>query len=221
MGHDTWYYSLGVSSIVDAFVRSEFGISSWRGSRVDGKTYLLSGVIDDSKANRIICDPKLELERSRFAFDLVPLSYESVDCLGFVRKRTKEDMRSRRSTKEDGLRLCDIFVVLQGATPICEGSCHLTPLRGTSCWNDCKSCKVRVGSNGNSLWEVSALLDRKEGNELVLALPEGVDDFVVLMKDFMTNVSRWMKLFSEYGFEAKYHLRKGNVDVVPWSRKKE
>ncbi|GJR48303.1 hypothetical protein Tco_1316406 [Tanacetum coccineum] len=28
-------YSLGISSIVDAFVRSEFGISSWRGSRVD------------------------------------------------------------------------------------------------------------------------------------------------------------------------------------------
>ncbi|GJZ53275.1 hypothetical protein Tco_0608160 [Tanacetum coccineum] len=27
MGHGTWYYSLGVSSIVDAFVRSEFGDS--------------------------------------------------------------------------------------------------------------------------------------------------------------------------------------------------
>ncbi|GKA55188.1 hypothetical protein Tco_0754137 [Tanacetum coccineum] len=33
--------------------------------------------------------------------------------------------------------------------------------------------------------------------------------------------SRWMKLFSEYGFEAKYHMGKANVDVVPWSRKKE
>ncbi|GKC02067.1 hypothetical protein Tco_0993677 [Tanacetum coccineum] len=53
--------------------------------------------------------------------------------------------------------------LVQGATPICEGSCHLTPLRGTSCWNDCKSCKVRVGSNGNSLWEASVLLGRKKG----------------------------------------------------------
>ncbi|GJX80526.1 hypothetical protein Tco_0328675 [Tanacetum coccineum] len=52
--------------------------------------------------------------------------------------------------------------LVQGATPICEGSCHLTPLRGTSCWNDCKSCKVRVGSNGNSLWEASVLLGRKK-----------------------------------------------------------
>ncbi|GJR13825.1 hypothetical protein Tco_0796477 [Tanacetum coccineum] len=135
MGHGTWYYSLGVSSIVDAFVRSEFGISSWRGSRVDGRSYLLSGAIDGSEANRII--------------------------------------------------------------------------------SDFKSCKVRVGSNGNLLWEASALLggvryareddrgvtegreDVREifqqrgsgakkklsrcgrnqmGNEPILALPEGADD---------------------------------------------
>ncbi|GJV72957.1 hypothetical protein Tco_1492952 [Tanacetum coccineum] len=33
-------------------------------------------------------------------------------------------------------------------------------------------------------------------------------------------VSRWMKLFSEYGFKAKYHLGKENVVVESWSRKK-
>ncbi|GKA73024.1 hypothetical protein Tco_0779240 [Tanacetum coccineum] len=32
--------------------------------------------------------------------------------------------------------------------------------------------------------------------------------------------SRWMKLFSEFDFEVKYHLGKANVDVVPWSMKK-
>ncbi|GJV10225.1 hypothetical protein Tco_1351766 [Tanacetum coccineum] len=32
--------------------------------------------------------------------------------------------------------------------------------------------------------------------------------------------SRWMKLFSEYGFEAKYHLGKANVVVESWSRRK-
>ncbi|GJX82732.1 hypothetical protein Tco_0332213, partial [Tanacetum coccineum] len=111
-----------------------FGISSWRGSRVDGRSYLLSGAIDSSEANGIIRDPK--------------------------------------------------------------------------------SCKVRVGSNGNLLWEASVFLGRKKddrrvtegredvrevfqqcrsgakrklskcgrnqmGNELILALPEGADDFVV------------------------------------------
>ncbi|GJZ56660.1 hypothetical protein Tco_0612154 [Tanacetum coccineum] len=142
MGHGTWYYSLGVSSIVDAFVRSEFGISSWRGSRVDGRSYLQSGAIDGSEANGII--------------------------------------------------------------------------------RDSKSCKVRVGSNGNLLWEASVLYDEKKGgvryarkddrgvsegredvrevfqqrgseakkklsrcgrnqmgNEPILALPEGADNFIV------------------------------------------
>ncbi|GJS68701.1 hypothetical protein Tco_0683266 [Tanacetum coccineum] len=73
------------------------------------------------------------------------------------------------------------------------------------------------------------------GNEPILALPKGSDDFVVYYdarsKDLEAGLekgeealserdSRWMKLFSEYGFEAKYHLGKANVDVVPWSRKK-
>ncbi|GJY18827.1 hypothetical protein Tco_0390318 [Tanacetum coccineum] len=59
----------------------KFGISSWRGSRVDGRSYLLSGVIASSEANRIIRDSKLELENSHVTFDLVPLSYESVNVV--------------------------------------------------------------------------------------------------------------------------------------------
>ncbi|GJZ91269.1 hypothetical protein Tco_0663196 [Tanacetum coccineum] len=42
-----------------------FGISSWRGSRVDGRSYLLSGAIAGSEANRIIRDSKLEFENSQ------------------------------------------------------------------------------------------------------------------------------------------------------------
>ncbi|GJT60189.1 zinc finger, CCHC-type containing protein [Tanacetum coccineum] len=53
--------------------------------------------------------------------------------------------------------------LVQGATPICEGSCRLTSLERQEVWNDCKSCKVRVGSNGNLLWEASVLLGRKKG----------------------------------------------------------
>ncbi|GJS59961.1 hypothetical protein Tco_0654745 [Tanacetum coccineum] len=82
--------------------------------RVSVRMYLLGGAIDGSEANGIIRDPKMELESSRFTFDLVPLSYENVDVVsayGSWRKQTKEDTRSRRSTKEEELRLCDIFVV--------------------------------------------------------------------------------------------------------------
>ncbi|GJX48398.1 hypothetical protein Tco_0273588 [Tanacetum coccineum] len=53
--------------------------------------------------------------------------------------------------------------LVQGATPICEGSCRLTSLERQEVWNDCRSCKVRVGSNGNLLWEASVLLGRKKG----------------------------------------------------------
>ncbi|GKB85998.1 hypothetical protein Tco_0958270 [Tanacetum coccineum] len=113
--------------------------------------------------------------------------------------------------------------LVQGATPICEGSCRLTFfLEKQEVWNDCRSCKVRVGSNGNLLWKAPVLLGRKKGgvrvareddrgvtegredvrevfqqrgsrakrklsrsgrnkigNEPILALPEGADDFVV------------------------------------------
>ncbi|GJT33786.1 hypothetical protein Tco_0924205 [Tanacetum coccineum] len=62
MGRGTWYYSLGVSSIIDAFVR------------VDGRSYLLSGATNSSEANGIIRNPKLELESFCFTFDLVPFS---------------------------------------------------------------------------------------------------------------------------------------------------
>ncbi|GJT90135.1 hypothetical protein Tco_1078980 [Tanacetum coccineum] len=44
-------------------------------------TYLWDGCFDGSEANGIIRNPKLELESSHFTFDLVPLSYESVDVV--------------------------------------------------------------------------------------------------------------------------------------------
>ncbi|GKB58981.1 hypothetical protein Tco_0915167 [Tanacetum coccineum] len=179
--------------------------------------------------------------------------------------------------------------LVQGATPICEGSCRLTSLERQEVWNDCRNCKVRVGSNGNLLLKASVLLGRKKsgwvhGDDVAktalrmrnghvevygyafwvnqctsgfhgvnepggvqvareddCGVTEGREDvrevfqqrgigakrklsrwekviastlrqLKVLMKDCMTNV---------FYFEAKYHLGKANVDVVPWNRKKE
>ncbi|GJW42988.1 hypothetical protein Tco_0071787 [Tanacetum coccineum] len=157
--------------------------------RVDVRTYLLGGAIDGSKANGIIRNPKLELESSHFTFDLVPLSYESLDVI------VGENWLLRHKTKM-----------------VCHEKVVKMP------W----SCKVRVGSNGNLLWEAFVLLGRKKGgvrvareddrgvtegredvrkvfqqrgsgakrklsrcgrnqmgNESILALLEGADDFVV------------------------------------------
>ncbi|GJX36232.1 hypothetical protein Tco_0247789 [Tanacetum coccineum] len=84
--------------------------------------------------------------------------------------------------------------LVQGATPICEGSCHLTPLRGTSCWNDCKSCKVRVGSNGNSLWEVSVLLGRRKGCAMetlkFVAMPFGLTNTPAVFIELMSKARK-------------------------------
>ncbi|GJX25062.1 hypothetical protein Tco_0231358 [Tanacetum coccineum] len=129
MGRGTWYYSLGVFlAIVDAFVRSEFEISSWRGARVDVRTYLLGGAIDGNEANGIIRDPKFELESSRFTFDLVPLSYESVDVVvgenWLLRHKAEMDSVGFTPRRRIGFRM----ELVQGATPICEGSCRLTSL---------------------------------------------------------------------------------------------
>ncbi|GJT86849.1 hypothetical protein Tco_1068566 [Tanacetum coccineum] len=64
-------------------------------------------------------------------------------------------------------------------------------------------------------------------NGLLSRILLGGRDNEVLIKDSKANVGLnmskedgWM-LFSEFDFEAKYHLRKTNVDVVPWNRKKE
>ncbi|GJT00936.1 hypothetical protein Tco_0822105 [Tanacetum coccineum] len=115
----------------ESFLRSEFGISSWRGSRVDGRSYLLSGAIDGSEANRII--------------------------------------------------------------------------------RDSKSCKVRVGSNGNLLWEASVLLGRKvheddvaktvfrmrNGHVEVTAMPFGLTNAPAVFMDLMS----WSK--EEYESHVK------------------
>ncbi|GJZ66189.1 hypothetical protein Tco_0622885 [Tanacetum coccineum] len=50
----------------------------------------------------------------------------------------------------------------------------------------------------------------------------GADDFVVYYDARSKDLEACLeKGRSEFDFEAKYHLGKANVDVVPWSRKKE
>ncbi|GJT51531.1 hypothetical protein Tco_0977688 [Tanacetum coccineum] len=195
--------------------------------------------------------------------------------------------------------------LVQGATPICEGSCHLTSLERQEVWNDCRSCKIisrerdknsyvmspmegaterrsqdyffrmrngHIEVYGYAFWvfqctsgfhgvneprvhggvRVTREDDRRVtegredvrevfqqrgsgakrklsrcgrnqmGNEPILALPEGADDFVVYYDARSKDLEACLeKGRSEFDFEAKYHLGKANVDVVPWSRKKE
>ncbi|GJW24374.1 hypothetical protein Tco_0038185 [Tanacetum coccineum] len=203
MGHGTWYYSLGVSSIVDAFVRSEFGISSWRGSRVDGRSYLQSGAIDGSEANGIIRDPK--------------------SCK--VRVGSNGNLLWEASVLYDEKKGCVMETLKFAAMPF-----GLTNTPSVFMELMSKEEKVYVNFSNNMeakpresyleeegiKWQAfGSILSRRE-REIACTLRH----LKVLMKDCMTNVSRWMKLFNEYGFKAKYHLGKANVVVESWSRRK-
>ncbi|GJR12602.1 hypothetical protein Tco_0795254 [Tanacetum coccineum] len=185
----------------------------------------------------------------------------------------KEDTRSPRSSKEDGVKR-----LIQGSMPIVKALESVYCLRKRQeVSNDCRRLQVRlfrmyllcgkhlyalvgeekeddhgVTKGREDVHEVfqqrgsgakrklSRCRRNQMGNEPILALPKRADDFVVyyaarskdlearlerekviactsrqlkvLMKDCMANV---------FDFEAKYHLGKENVDVVPWSRKKE
>ncbi|GKA00110.1 hypothetical protein Tco_0672660 [Tanacetum coccineum] len=142
-------------------VHVKSGISSWRGARVDVRTYLLGGAIDSSEANGIIRDPKLRnrhVEVYGYAFwvNQCTSDFPEVNEPGGVRVAREDDRRVTEG-RED----------------------------------------VREVSNNVEEEQRESYLD-----------VEGI------------KWSPWMKLFSEYGFEAKYHLGKANVVVESWSRKK-
>ncbi|GJT93682.1 hypothetical protein Tco_1082527 [Tanacetum coccineum] len=188
------------------------------GARVDVRTYLLGGVINGSKANGIIRNPKLELESSRFTFDLVPLSYESVDTIWRVLKVHGENelKRIRGFTPRRRIGFC--IELVQEATPIYEGSCRLTSLVRQEVWNDCRSCKVRVGSNGNLLWEASVLLDRKKGRVMdtlkFTAMPFGLTNapavFIELMSRSKEEYESHVKMIVESLKEERMYVKFSN-----------
>ncbi|GJZ21139.1 hypothetical protein Tco_0558178 [Tanacetum coccineum] len=110
--------------------------------------------------------------------------------------------------------------LLQGATPICEGSCRLTFLEMQEVWNDCRSYKVRVGSNGNLLWEAFVFLGRKKGCVMdtlkFTAMPSGLTNAQAV---FMELMRRSDDLRSNINDESKARileasLEKGEGDML-------
>ncbi|GJT51532.1 putative reverse transcriptase domain-containing protein [Tanacetum coccineum] len=208
MGCGTRYYSLGVFlAIVDAFVRSE------------------GGAIDGSEAIGIIRDPKLELESSCFTFDLVPLSYESVDVVigeNWLLRHKAEMVCHEKVVKMPCVpkelvgftprrRMGFRMELVQGATLICEGLCRLTSLERQEVWNDCRSCKVKVGSNGN-LWEASVLLGRKKGCVMdtlkFTAMPFGLTNAPAVFMELMSRRDV-RTLAIEEAYTTKYSIHPG------------
>ncbi|GJS53180.1 hypothetical protein Tco_0626542 [Tanacetum coccineum] len=208
MGRGTWYYSLGVSSIIDAFVR------------VDGRSYLLSGAIDGSEANRIIRDSK----KARGVERLQELQGE-----GWFEWVHGDDVAKTVFRMRNGH--VEVYGYAFWVNQCTNGFYGVNELGGvrvareddrgvTEGREDVREVfqQRRSGAKRN----LSRCGRNQLGNEPILALPEGADDFVVYYDARSKDLEACLeKGRSEFDFEAKYHLGKANVDVVPWNRKKE
>nr|GEX33357.1 hypothetical protein [Tanacetum cinerariifolium] len=75
-------------------------------------------------------------------------------------------------------------------------------------------------SKGDKQDEAFRILKEKLCNALMLALPDGPNDYVVYCDASKQGFGRWIKLVSDYGCEIKYHPGKANVVVDSLSRKK-
>ncbi|GJQ96764.1 hypothetical protein Tco_0007903 [Tanacetum coccineum] len=242
-GDDTFWFG---SKTVGPYqlVHVKFEISSWRGARVDVRTYLLGGAIDGSEANGIIRDPKLELESSRFTFDLVPLSYESVDVVNRILygiiTRSDADLRrlvsfdvfrkargvERLHELQDTLKFTAMPFGLTSASAV-----FMELMRGvrvareddrgvTEGREDVREVFQQRRSGAKR--KLSRCGRNQLGNEPILALPEGADDFIVYYDARSKDLEACLeKGRSEFDFEVNYHMGKANADVVPWNRKKE
>ncbi|GJY92995.1 zinc finger, CCHC-type containing protein [Tanacetum coccineum] len=120
-------------------IKAHFNEETWSGTCVVlelvVRRYLLGGAIDGSEANGIIRDP-----------NALGHGITTKEDIGFTPRRRM------------GFRM----ELVQGATPICEGSCCSTSLERKEVWNDRRSCKVGVGSNGNLLWEAICIACRRK-----------------------------------------------------------
>ncbi|GJV08136.1 putative reverse transcriptase domain-containing protein [Tanacetum coccineum] len=160
--------------------------------RVDVRTYLLGGAIDSSKANGIIRDPKLELESSRFTFDLVPLSYESVDVVelqgeGWFEWVHGDDVAKTVFRMRNGH--VEVYgyafwvltklapAVFMGYEPGGVRVAREDDRGVTEGREDVREVFQQRGSGAKR--KLSRCGRNQIGNEPILALPEGADDFVV------------------------------------------
>ncbi|GJV29528.1 putative reverse transcriptase domain-containing protein [Tanacetum coccineum] len=210
----------------DCFPLSKGDDTFWFGSKTIDD--LLGGAIDSSEANGIIHDPKLELENSHFTFDLVPLSYESVDVVvgeNWLLRHKAEMVCHEKVVKMPWMRNGHVEVYSYAFwVNQCTIGFHGVNVSGGV--RVAREDDRRVSEGREDVREVFQQRGKREQNrsnldeeriwkhawkrEKVIACTSR--QLKVLMKDCMANA---------FDFEAKYHLGKANVDVVPWSRKKE
>ncbi|GJU43159.1 hypothetical protein Tco_1200425 [Tanacetum coccineum] len=106
--------------------------------------------------------------------------------------------------------------------PICEGSCRLTFLERQEVWNDCRSCKVRVGSNGYLLWEASVLYDEKKGGSFRMCMEELRREYESHVKMIVESLKE-EKMYVKFSNNVEAEHRGSYLDVegIKWVLKKD
>ncbi|GJS03586.1 hypothetical protein Tco_0320094 [Tanacetum coccineum] len=175
------------------------------------------------QANGFIRDPKLELESSHFTFDLVPLSYKSVDVV--VREnwllRHKAEMVCHKKVVKMPWS-CKVRVGSNGNL-WWEASVLLGRKKGgvrvtreddrevTEGREDVREFFQQRGSGAKR--KLSRCGRNQMGNEPILALLEGADDFVVSDVSYIeveVDYQAW------YGKESRLHLWRVTERVIEW-----
>ncbi|GJR74710.1 hypothetical protein Tco_0087075 [Tanacetum coccineum] len=163
-------------------------------------TIFMGGAIDSSEANGIIRDPKLELENSYFTFDLIPLSYESVDVAERGVERLQELQGEGWFEWVHGDDVAKtVFRMHNGHVEVygyvfwvnqCTIGFHGVNEPGRE---DVR--EVFQQSRSGAKRKLSRCGRNQLGNEPILALPEGADDFVVYYdarsKDLEACLEKW------------------------------
>ncbi|GJW69339.1 hypothetical protein Tco_0123763 [Tanacetum coccineum] len=205
-------------------VHVKSGISSWRGARVDVRTYLLGGAIDSSEANGIIRDPKLEdlvgftpRREEEFRIELVQgatLICEGSNRLNAFRKAKVVGMIERVARMRNGhVEVYGYAFWVNQCTSDFHGVNEPDDRRDTEGREDVHKVFQQRGSGVKR--KLSRCGRNQMGNEPILALPEGADDFVVLMKDCMTNVMlyRGIGRRSKAKDEFELDLRQSDLEM--------
>nr|GEY44790.1 zinc finger, CCHC-type [Tanacetum cinerariifolium] len=154
--------------------------------------------------DRLVSEPGESLRFSEFVMFLLEFRW----CLRFMGKRTNKNARPVSFGAYGDERVVGIIARAARATKEREVQGQSGVKRKLF-----GSCKDNIG------------------NELILALPGGMDDFVVMWEarvrihawikreGWNMRYRRWMELFSEYGCETKYNMGKANEVVDAGSRK--
>ncbi|GJX35262.1 hypothetical protein Tco_0246819 [Tanacetum coccineum] len=139
-----------------------FEISSWRGARVDVRTYLLGGAIDGSEANGIIRNPKSSKVRVGSNGNLL---WEASVLLGRKKGRVHGDDVANT-----------VFRMRNGHVEVYSYAFWVNQC--TSGFHGVNEPVFQQRGSGAKR-KLSRCRRNQMGNEPILALPEGADDFIV------------------------------------------